>query len=142
MFFIPGTNGVQPATVRGFGAIFTDVDLSDSTWIEFFGATITLIFNQTVSPGIVDDKSLSFLGAVGSEEIFRVRIISGNTPIGSSAEDPAKGVDLVAMDDFIYAEPRSVPESGVGIGLMGLGALLCPLLPPPLSGSMLKRGRQ
>ena len=25
------------------------------------------------------------------------------------------------MDDFIYAEPKSVPESGSGIALMGLG---------------------
>jgi hypothetical protein len=119
-FFIPGTNGLESATVTGFGAIFTDVDLKDSTWIEFFGANNNLIYKQTVAPGIVDDKSLSFLGAVGSEEIFRVRITSGNTPIGSYAEDPAKGIDLVAMDDFIYAEPRSVPDSGVGIGLMGL----------------------
>ena len=123
MFFIPGTNGAQPATVRGFGAIFTDVDLSNSTSIEFFDAHNNSIFSQAVLPGTVDDKSLSFLGAVGSEEIFRVRITSGNTPIGSSADNPAKGVDLVAMDDFIYAEPRSVPESGVGIGLMGL--VLC-----------------
>jgi hypothetical protein len=43
------------------------------------------------------------------EEIYRVRITTGNVPF-----------DLVAMDDFIYAEPKRVPESG-GIGLMGLG---------------------
>ena len=39
----------------------------------------------------------------------------------------ATRLDLAAMDDFIYAEPRSVPETG-GIGLMGLGlgfVLLC-----------------
>ena len=120
-FFIPGSSGLVPATVTGFGAIFTDVDLYDSTRIEFFGANNNLIYKQAVAPGIVGDKSLSFLGAVGSEEIFRVRITSGNATIGSAAEDKAKGIDLVAMDDFIYAEPQSVPESGVGIGLMGLG---------------------
>ena len=138
LFFIPGTNGAQPATVRGFGAIFTDVDLSNSTSIEFFDAHNNSIFSQAVLPGTVDDKSLSFLGAVGSEEIFRVRITSGNTPIGSSADNPAKGVDLVAMDDFIYAEPRSVPESGVGIGLMGLVLCFVLFCAPPLAGSMLK----
>jgi hypothetical protein len=122
-FFIPGSSGLVPATVTGFGAIFTDVDLYDSTRIEFFGANNNLIYKQAVAPGIVGDKSLSFLGAVGSEEIFRVRITSGNTPIGSAAEDTARGIDLVAMDDFIYAEPQSVPESGGGIGLMGL--VLC-----------------
>src|SRR6478609_4610664 len=48
-FSIPGTNGNAPATVRGFGAVFTDVDQPDgsllsaaranraSTLIEYFG---------------------------------------------------------------------------------------------------------
>jgi hypothetical protein len=122
LFFIPGTTGAQPATVSSFGAIFTDVDLANSTRIQLFGPSNNLIFDQAVPAGTVPDKSLSFLGAVGdpNEQIARVRITSGNTPIGSSADDPARGVDIVAMDDFIYAEPRSVPETG-GIGLMGLG---------------------
>ena len=30
-FSIPGTNGNAPATVRGFGAVFTDVDQPDGT---------------------------------------------------------------------------------------------------------------
>jgi hypothetical protein len=46
-----------------------------------------------------------------------MRITSGNTP---SALTFASGVDIVAMDDFIYAEPKTVPETG-GIGLIGLG---------------------
>ena len=42
-----------------------------------------------------------------------------------SIDDPASGVDLVAMDDFLFAEPQTVPESG-GIVLMvlGLGSVL------------------
>lgn len=120
LFFIPGSAGLVPATVTGFGAIFTDVDLYDSTRVEFFGANDSLIYYQTVLPGTVGDGSLSFLGAVGSEQIFRVRITSGNTPIASLAEDLKKGIDLVAMDDFLYSEPRSVPDSGIGLGLMGL----------------------
>ena len=31
LFFVPGTNGGDPATVRGFGAVFTDVDRQDGT---------------------------------------------------------------------------------------------------------------
>ena len=31
-FSIPGTNGTVPATVRGFGAVFTDVDQPDGSW--------------------------------------------------------------------------------------------------------------
>ena len=33
-FFVPGTN--QPGAVRGFGSVFTDVDLAGPTTIEFF----------------------------------------------------------------------------------------------------------
>jgi hypothetical protein len=120
LFFIPGTNGAQPAVVSGFGAIFTDVDLADSTSIEFFDIHNNSIFSQNVLPGSVPNKSLSFLGAIGDsgEEIFRVRITSGNTPIAASF--PGE-VDIVAMDDFFHAEPQAVPESGAGIGLIGLG---------------------
>src|SRR6185503_9135601 len=35
-FFIPGTNGATAATVSGFGVVFTDVDLPDTTKIQFF----------------------------------------------------------------------------------------------------------
>lgn len=34
-FFIPGTAGAIPATVSGFGAVFTDVDLSNTTRLSF-----------------------------------------------------------------------------------------------------------
>jgi hypothetical protein len=122
LFFIPGTNGSVPATVGGFGAVFTDVDLPDITSLEFFGASNNSIFKQTVTPGTVPDGSLSFLGAVGNagEQIARVRITTGNTVISSTSVDGG-GVDLVAMDDFIYAEPKRVPDSGSGVALMGLG---------------------
>lgn len=115
-FFIPGTNGSAPATVSGFGAVFTDVNRNDSTsktTLEFFDLNDNLIFNEAVPPGDpnVSKQSLSFLGAIGNagEEIYRVRITTGTTPF-----------DLVAMDDFIYAEPQGVPESG-GIVLLVLG---------------------
>jgi hypothetical protein len=116
-FFIPGTSGSVPAAVSGFGAVFTSVDLANTTSIQFFGASNNLLYSQFVEPGI-GDKNLSFLGAIGNagEEIASVRITTGNTPF-----------DLVAMDDFIYPEPRRVPDAG-GIGLMGLGLgfiLLC-----------------
>jgi hypothetical protein len=122
LFFIPGTNGSDPATVSGFGAIFTDVDLATSTRLQFFGTSNNLLFDEFVPSGS-GDKSFSFLGAVGDagEEIFRVRITSGNTPIGPNVSEQMSGVDLVAMDDFLFAEPRRVPESGSGVALMGLG---------------------
>jgi len=36
LFFIPGTNGGTAAEVRGFGAVFTDVDSASSTKIDYF----------------------------------------------------------------------------------------------------------
>jgi hypothetical protein len=128
-FFIPGTNGLLPATVSGFGAVFTDVDLYGSTSIQFYDLGNNLIFDKHVPVGTVADRSLSFLGAIGDagEQIFRVRITSGNAPSLSIVDDPEKGVDLVAMDDFIYGEPQGVPESGgIGLIVLGLGfVLLC-----------------
>src|SRR5512134_110705 len=62
VFFLPGTAGSVPATVSGFGAVFTDVDLPDTTQIEFFNTSGGLLFSSFVEPGTVGDGSLSFLG--------------------------------------------------------------------------------
>jgi hypothetical protein len=113
LFFIPGTGGATPATVAGFGAVFTDVDLADTTTIEFFDQLGGLLFERSVEPGTVADKSLSFLGVVfdAGEEIFRVRITTGTDPLASGTNDnPGAGVDLVVMDDFLYSEPQAIPE--------------------------------
>ena len=116
LFFVPGTNGTAPATVRGFGAVFTDVDQPDgsgpgqkkgnrgaSTLIEYFDHDGKLIFSSFVpaSPG---DGSLSFFGIVFDDaRIARVRITTGDTAPGPN--DDGKN-DIVVMDDFIYGEPQ------------------------------------
>jgi hypothetical protein len=116
LFFVPGTNGAEPATVSGFGAVFTDVDQPDgsgpgkkrgnrgaSTLIEYFGADLELLFSSFVpaSPG---DGSLSFIGIVFEEaRIARVRITSGNVAPGPDDDEKH---DIVVMDDFIYGEPQ------------------------------------
>jgi hypothetical protein len=61
LFFIPGTMGGTPAEVSGFGAVFTDVDLADSTEIEFFDRNGDLLTSRSVLAGTVADASLSFL---------------------------------------------------------------------------------
>src|SRR5262245_47479899 len=117
LFFVPGTNGAALATVRGFGAVFTDVDESDgigpggkrgnprgaSTRMEYFDVDGRLIFSTFVpaSPG---DGSLSFFGIVFDDaRIARVRITSGNVAPGP--DDDGKN-DIVMMDDFLYGEPQ------------------------------------
>ncbi len=119
LFFVPGTNGGVPATVSGFGAVFTDVDQPDgsgpgkkrgnrraSTLIKYFGADGELLFSSFVpaSPG---DGSLSFFGIVFDDaRIARVRITGGNVAPGP---DDDRKHDIVVMDDFIYGEPQALP---------------------------------
>jgi len=116
LFFIPGTNGTVPATVRGFGAVFTDVDQPDgsgpggkrgnrkaSTLIEYFDKDGRVIFSSFVpaSPG---DGSLSFFGIVFDDaRIVRVRIETGDVAPGPNDD---RHHDIVMMDDFIYGEPQ------------------------------------
>jgi hypothetical protein len=116
VFFIPGTNGTVPAKVRGFGAVFTDVDQPDgsgpggkrgnrhaSTLIEYFGADGELLFSSFVpaSPG---DGNLSFFGIVFDDaRIASVRIETGDVAPGPNDD---RRHDIVVMDDFIYGEPQ------------------------------------
>jgi hypothetical protein len=120
--FIPGTNGGTQASVGGFGAVFTDVDLATSTRLEFFDLTNTSLGSFGVPIGSVAEGSLSFLGVVFTgERIGRVRITSGTTALGPN-DNPAGGVDVVAMDDFLFREPAQVPEPSTW-ALLGAAAV-------------------
>jgi hypothetical protein len=119
LFFVPGTSGSVPATVRGFGAVFTDVDGPDgsgpgqkkgnrgaSTLMEYFDAAGKLLFSSLV-PAAPGDGGFSFLGIVFDDApIARVRITTGDAAPGP--DDDGKN-DIVMMDDFIYGEPQPLP---------------------------------
>jgi hypothetical protein len=114
-FFIPGSS--TPALTRGFGAVFTDVDLTDTTSLMFFGATGQLLGTFFV-PSAVGNQTFSFLGVdFGSPDVSRVRITNGNVALGPNESG---ALDLVVMDDFIYGEPIAVPGPIAGAGLPGL----------------------
>jgi hypothetical protein len=119
LFFLPASNGGTPATVRGFGAVFTDVDQPDgsgpgekngnrraSTLMEFFGANGKLLFSSFV-PAAPGDGGQSFFGVIFNDaRIARVRITSGDEAPGP---DDNSENDIVMMDDFIYGEPQALP---------------------------------
>ena len=110
-FFVPGS--ATSAFTRGFGVVFSDVDLADTTSLSFFDVNDNLLGQFFVDP-FPGDETFSFIGVLfnAGEQVARVRIVSGSQALapGSTVDN-----DLVAMDDFIYAEPlaRVVPEPGV-----------------------------
>jgi hypothetical protein len=122
-FSVPGTNGAMPATVAGFGAVFSDVDLPNVTRLEFFNSANVQIQSLNVLPGTTANGSFSFLGAVANagERISRVRITTGNSALGPT-DTNGSPTDVVAMDDFIYSEPIAVPEPN-GVVLAGVAML-------------------
>jgi hypothetical protein len=119
LFSIPGTSGASPAVVSGFGAVFTDVDLANTTTLQFFN-----LFNQSL--GVfnvpVANNGLSFLGVAfnAGEAVARVRITTGNSALGPN---DGGGIDVVAMDDFLYSEPQTVVPEPATLWLVGAGML-------------------
>lgn len=106
-FVVPGTN--IPATVSGFGVVFTDVDSAtggDRSLIRVYDKAGRQI---SAASAPVLNNGLSFVGISfnAGERIARVVIESGNIPLNASNTDGVNGADVVAMDDFIYGEPRA-----------------------------------
>lgn len=99
----------EAATVMGFGAVFTDVDDSTHSRIEYYDAGGTLLGSFNVPAA---DNGLSFLGVSfnAGERIARVRIFTGNAALGPGVLD-GPGTDVVALDDFFYSEPIPAPGS-------------------------------
>ncbi|MGZ8378308.1 MAG: PEP-CTERM sorting domain-containing protein [Gemmatirosa sp.] len=128
-FFVPGTT--TAAVTRGFGVVFSDVDLANTTSLALFNAAGTSL-GTFFAPALVGTTAtFSFLGVSFADAIVaRVRIVTGNAVLGPGVFDQnGNPNDLVAMDDFLYGEPAAVvPEpatlllTGSGLALLALGA--------------------
>lgn len=103
-FEVPGED--VPATVNGFGMVFSDVDLANNTSIEFFneGKSLGRFFVPVQQAG----SKLSFLGVYfKNQNITKIRVQHGNGLLNTGEKDISDGgsKDLVVLDDFLYDEP-------------------------------------
>jgi hypothetical protein len=117
-FFIPGST--TATTTRGFGVVFTDVDVLGSARIELFNGERSL--GAYDAPAFAGDGGLSFIGvSFDDAEVTRVQITSGTATLGAGVTESLPGKDLVVMDDFIYGEPVPTPGAlclaGVSLAL-------------------------
>jgi len=117
-FRLVGTD--TPALVKGFGAVFVDVDRPGSTTIEYFDVDGERLAIVSVPNHTGGAQLLSFSGAVFEAPIVaRVRITSGDAALTATLNDISAGgtQDLVVMDDFIFGEPRPLgPDAHVTVG--------------------------
>ena len=105
-FYVPGTS--IPATVAGFGAVFADVD-SSNTFIEYYGVDGKKLSGSSLN---VASNGLTFLGTsfTAGERVARVQMRLGNANLQAGNVDGTNSVDVVALDDFVYGEPQADPS--------------------------------
>jgi hypothetical protein len=116
-FYAAGTP--THATVRGFGAIFINDEVANSSSIEYFdraGHSLGKFFAPQSTQGKPE-----FLGVLFSPETAaRVEVTSGTTALGPNDNPP--GTNVVALDDFAYAEPQALPSPILTVGSPANGA--------------------
>jgi hypothetical protein len=112
-FVVPGSTTV--AETNGFGVVFTDVDLANSTSIQFFDPGGNSLGTFAAPAAGNSNATFSFLGVIfnAGEQIARAEVTSGAAPLLSAASpnDITQGgpADLVVMDNFIFGEPQPIP---------------------------------
>jgi hypothetical protein len=138
--FVVPSGGVNNSTIvsaasRGFGAIFINVEVPNSTSIEYFhnGTSLGKIFapistkgqpefvGQLFSSPIVTNVVLT----LGTDVIFR---FDGTNFSANTTDNPIGGHNLVVTDDWAYAEPVAIANGfpivsggqGTGNGLPSL----------------------
>jgi hypothetical protein len=105
-FRVAGTT--QTATIKGFGAVFLDVDVAQNSFLEFFNGTTSL--GKFYAPVHDVTNGFSFLGVYFKDQVVtNVKIGHGNAPLSSAEKDITNGGahDIVALDDFLYDEPKA-----------------------------------
>lgn len=136
-FFDP-TNPNRPATSRGIGLVFSDVEQARQTTdgIQVTSAGFATFdadgaFLETVFAPVSGDGGLSFAGIIFDDpSIASVVVAAGNVAIdarsptgellaGVSTEGQSFFGDAVVLDDVIFGEPAPVPLPATGVLLLG-----------------------
>ena len=100
---VPGQS--TAATIRGMGIVFSDVDVDNSTSIEFFSDSKSL--GKFFAPKHDGTSSFSFLGVYfKNEKVTHVRVAHDGI-LQDAEKDITNGGshDLVVLDNFLYDEP-------------------------------------
>jgi hypothetical protein len=126
--FSPAGQPGVPAHVRGFGVVFTDVELAGAAKLDFYDAANNLLLSRSAPAfaftGSDSFKSFSFVGAsFPTAVVARVHITNGGYDLNLQQFGAD---DATAMDDFIYGEPIAVPEPAAALpATAALAAIGC-----------------
>jgi len=95
----------RAATIKGFGVVLSDVDLANSTSLEFFNDQKSL--GKFFAPAHDAATSFSFLGVYFKNERITLIQVSHDGILSDGQKDISDGGahDLIVMDDFLYSEP-------------------------------------
>ena len=106
LFEVAGTG--TAAAVTGFGVVFSDVDMDNTTSLELFD-TSNRSLGRFFAPSRQDANGFSFVGVKFDTPIVaRVKITCGSGALGAGVNDITDGgaADLVVVDNVIYGEPH------------------------------------
>ncbi|MEP6793383.1 MAG: hypothetical protein ABJB16_03590 [Saprospiraceae bacterium] len=98
-FFVPGTS--TAAVVRGFGAVYIDVDRDENAAFEFFDVNEKSL--GTYGTPALNNGHVFLAVLFDSPVVHHIRIEYGNSALGPN---DGGNVDVSVMDDFIFAEPQ------------------------------------
>src|SRR5947207_3471973 len=137
----------KPAATRGFGAIFFNVRIANTTSIEYFNGVRSLgkffvpVGTQGQAEFLGDLFATPIVTSVqivcGTDAIFT---FDGVTATGSTTDNTGTGHNLVATDDFVYAEPTAAVNAQpsiaptAGTAFSGLVATFTDLDPSGVPG--------
>ena len=114
----PANLSATPAATRGFGAIFRNVRLANTTSIEYFNGTLSLgkFFVPVGTQGQAEFLGVLFSNPIvtsvqitcGTDVLFS---FDGTTVTAGGSDNPGTGHNLVVTDDFVYAEPTAATNA-------------------------------